>query len=157
MYFECNIRTPRLALAGLSMGGGVALKIWRSAPHRITHLALLETTPYADAPRCADFDLRRSAMFRGGNLRRVFRESMKPRYIAHKHQGNMRLRRRILAMALVLCDREDALCLIEVHGAMASALPRANLRVLADCGHLSTMEEPAAVTAAFRRLLKRTA
>jgi pimeloyl-ACP methyl ester carboxylesterase len=34
---------PRFALAGHSMGGRVALEIMRSAAHRVTHLALLDT------------------------------------------------------------------------------------------------------------------
>lgn len=34
---------PRFAVAGHSMGGRVALEVWRRAPHRITALALLNT------------------------------------------------------------------------------------------------------------------
>lgn len=34
---------PRFALAGHSMGGRVALEVVRRAPHRVTHLALLDT------------------------------------------------------------------------------------------------------------------
>ncbi|MFM2404593.1 MAG: hypothetical protein RL223_2473 [Pseudomonadota bacterium] len=34
---------PRFALAGHSMGGRVALEVWRRAPDRISHLALLNT------------------------------------------------------------------------------------------------------------------
>jgi pimeloyl-ACP methyl ester carboxylesterase len=38
------------ALAGLSMGGYVALEIMRMAPERVTHLALLDTGARADTP-----------------------------------------------------------------------------------------------------------
>jgi pimeloyl-ACP methyl ester carboxylesterase len=38
------------ALAGLSMGGYVALEMLRQAPARITHLALLDTSARADTP-----------------------------------------------------------------------------------------------------------
>lgn len=41
---------PRFALAGLSMGGYVAFEIMRQAPERVDRLALLDTTPYPDAP-----------------------------------------------------------------------------------------------------------
>ncbi|MEO1192008.1 MAG: alpha/beta fold hydrolase [Pseudomonadota bacterium] len=41
---------PRFALAGLSMGGYVALEILRQAPERITRLALLDTSAYPDTP-----------------------------------------------------------------------------------------------------------
>ena len=37
---------PQFALAGFSLGGIVALEIMRQAPKRVTHLALLSTTPY---------------------------------------------------------------------------------------------------------------
>jgi pimeloyl-ACP methyl ester carboxylesterase len=39
---------PRFALAGLSMGGYVALEIIRQAPERVTHLALFDTSARAD-------------------------------------------------------------------------------------------------------------
>ncbi|HTH16456.1 MAG TPA: alpha/beta fold hydrolase [Magnetospirillum sp.] len=41
---------PRFALAGLSMGGYVAMEILRRAPERVTRLALLDTTARPDAP-----------------------------------------------------------------------------------------------------------
>jgi pimeloyl-ACP methyl ester carboxylesterase len=41
---------PRFALAGLSMGGFVALEIVRQAPGRVERLALLDTNARADTP-----------------------------------------------------------------------------------------------------------
>ena len=40
----------RFALAGLSMGGYVALEIMRDAPERVARLALLDTSARADIP-----------------------------------------------------------------------------------------------------------
>lgn len=40
---------PSFAVAGLSLGGYVALEIVRRAPHRVTRLALLNTSARADA------------------------------------------------------------------------------------------------------------
>src|SRR5258708_35118307 len=40
----------KFALAGLSMGGYVALEMMRQAAHRVQKLALLDTTARADAP-----------------------------------------------------------------------------------------------------------
>lgn len=40
----------RFALAGLSMGGYVAMEIMRQAPERVSRLALLDTSPKPDAP-----------------------------------------------------------------------------------------------------------
>ena len=39
---------PTFALAGLSMGGIIAMEVLRQAPHRITKLALLDTNPKAE-------------------------------------------------------------------------------------------------------------
>jgi pimeloyl-ACP methyl ester carboxylesterase len=44
---------PRFALAGHSMGGRVALEIWRRAPERVGALALLDTGTTALAPGVA--------------------------------------------------------------------------------------------------------
>lgn len=180
---------PRFALAGLSMGGIVALEMWRQARERITHLALLDTTPYADLPERTALRMEQIATVERGKLREVLVDSLKPRYLAAKNRGSQLLLKRILAMglalgpevfrrqslalcdrpdstaalttidcpALVLCGREDALCPAELHGTMAAAMPRADLLVLSDCGHLSAIEEPIAVTAALRHLLKRSA
>ncbi len=41
---------PRFALAGHSMGGRVAFEVWRLAPERVTHLALLDTSYHPLAP-----------------------------------------------------------------------------------------------------------
>lgn len=45
---------PRFALAGLSMGGYVALAILRQAPERVDRVALLDTGSRADAPEQAE-------------------------------------------------------------------------------------------------------
>jgi pimeloyl-ACP methyl ester carboxylesterase len=58
--------------------------------------------------------------------------------------------------ALVLCGREDRMCPVAIHLELANAIPKADLVVLAETGHLSSMEEPAAVTAALCRLLQRS-
>lgn len=56
----------------------------------------------------------------------------------------------ITSPTLVLCGRDDVLCPPDLHAAMAAALPAALLVVVDDCGHLSTLEQPAAVTAHLR-------
>lgn len=53
---------------------------------------------------------------------------------------------------LVLCGREDAWSPPAQHEAMHAALSsaaRASLRIIDHCGHMSTMEQPAAVSAAL--------
>lgn len=43
----------RFALAGLSMGGYVAMAMWRQAPQRVERLALLDTNALADTPEAS--------------------------------------------------------------------------------------------------------
>ncbi|MEJ6392093.1 alpha/beta fold hydrolase [Gymnodinialimonas sp. 2305UL16-5] len=72
----------RFALAGLSMGGIVAMEILAQAPERVTRLALLDTNPLPDTPeRAADRD-RQIAEVQAGGLRAMMRDEMKPNYLA---------------------------------------------------------------------------
>ncbi len=54
---------------------------------------------------------------------------------------------------LVLCGKEDALTPHALHEEMVSLIPGAHLVVIPDCGHLSTMERPEAVSAAMKQWL----
>ena len=51
---------------------------------------------------------------------------------------------------LVLCGRQDAWSGLPRHEEMAERIPNSRLVVIEDCGHMSTMERPEAVTAAMR-------
>jgi pimeloyl-ACP methyl ester carboxylesterase len=61
--------------------------------------------------------------------------------------------RRIQCPTLVLCGRDDVITPVDGHEEMAAEIPGARLVVLDDCGHLSTWEQPEAVTAEMRRWL----
>lgn len=52
--------------------------------------------------------------------------------------------------ALVLCGRQDERTPLAASQEMAEKIPNAALVVIEDCGHLSTMERPRAVTAVLR-------
>jgi pimeloyl-ACP methyl ester carboxylesterase len=60
----------------------------------------------------------------------------------------------IACPTLVLCGREDAQTPLPLHEEMASLIPGSRLRVIEECGHLSTLERPEAVTAALREWLQ---
>lgn len=177
----------RFALAGLSMGGIIGFEIWRQAPERVTHLALLDTTPHADRPDRSQQRLDQMAAVDKGQLRDIITTALTPQYLATKNRDNTALLQAILDMGLslgpqvfrsqstalmrrpdsvpilyaidcpvlVLCGRDDALCTVAIHQLMADSIPCANLVVLAECGHLSTLEEPMAVGRALERLLSR--
>ena len=42
----------------------------------------------------------------------------------------------------IICGREDTLCPVAYHEYMAARIPNARLRILEDCGHLASMEQP---------------
>jgi pimeloyl-ACP methyl ester carboxylesterase len=63
--------------------------------------------------------------------------------------------KRIHCPTLVLCGREDQLTPLDAHIEMAESIAGADLVVLGNCGHMSTMERPADVTAAMRAWLER--
>lgn len=71
----------RFALAGLSMGGIVAMEVMRQAPERITRLALLDTNPKAEAEVVAQKREPQIAKVGNGQLRSVMRDEMKPNYL----------------------------------------------------------------------------
>jgi pimeloyl-ACP methyl ester carboxylesterase len=55
---------------------------------------------------------------------------------------------------LVACGREDTWSPLARHQAMAALIPNSQLVAFEQCGHMSTMEQPAVVTAAMRRWLQ---
>ncbi|MBF9031708.1 alpha/beta fold hydrolase [Rhodobacterales bacterium HKCCE3408] len=73
---------PRFALAGLSMGGIVAMEIVRQAPERVAGLALLDTNPRAELPEVKERRAPQMEKVRNGQLRAVMRDEMKPKYLA---------------------------------------------------------------------------
>jgi pimeloyl-ACP methyl ester carboxylesterase len=55
---------------------------------------------------------------------------------------------------VVICGRQDALTPLAESEEMAEKIPRASLVVIEDCGHLSSMERPHAVSAVLRYWLQ---
>lgn len=73
---------PRFHLAGLSMGGILAMEILRQAPTRVDRLALLDTNPRAETPEVQASREPQIARALGGDLDSVMRDDMKPNYLA---------------------------------------------------------------------------
>ena len=61
---------------------------------------------------------------------------------------------RIACPTLVLCGREDSWSPLAQHEEMAELIPASRLVALAECGHMSTLEKPAEVSAAMRQWLR---
>ncbi len=109
----------RFCVAGLSMGGIVAMEILRQAPDRVERLALMDTTPLADAPENHSVRTRQIADVWDGKLDAVMREELKPAYLVDSPQKPALLElctdmARALgpevfeAQAIALRDRRDA-------------------------------------------------
>lgn len=63
---------------------------------------------------------------------------------------------RVRVPTLVACGREDPVTPVHDHEAMAARVPDARLEIIADCGHLSTIEQPGIVTLALENWLRET-
>lgn len=72
----------RFALAGLSMGGIVAMEMMARAPDRISRFALMDTNPLAETPQVAAAREPHIVGAQSGRLEEIMREEMKPRYLA---------------------------------------------------------------------------
>lgn len=174
----------RFALAGLSMGGYIALEILRQAPQRVAKLALLDTAAGPDLPQQTQTRMEFIALAERGDFVRVT-EALLPLLIHPARLRERSLTDTIKSMAentgrdaflrqekaimsradsrallatiacptLVLCGRQDALTPLARHEEIAAGVKGARLEVIADCGHLATLERPTEVTAALRRWL----
>lgn len=77
-----DVLPQRFALAGLSMGGIVAMEILRRAPDRVTRIALMDTNALAETPQSAAMYEPFIIKARSGQLDEAMREFMKPDFLA---------------------------------------------------------------------------
>ena len=77
---------PHFALAGLSMGGIVAMEIIAQAPDRVLKLALLDTNPLAETSETQARRIPQIARVLAGGLDSVMRDEMKPLYLSNTPQ-----------------------------------------------------------------------
>lgn len=91
---------PReFALAGLSMGGIVAMEIIRQAPERVMALALLDTNPLPEPEDVREVRADQVLRVKAGRLEHVMREELKPNFLAN---GPRRAQVLDLCMAMAL-------------------------------------------------------
>jgi len=64
---------------------------------------------------------------------------------------------RVRVPTLLACGREDPVTPVHDHEAMAAHLGGAQLEIIEDCGHLSTIEQPKVVNRVLRNWLRETA
>lgn len=172
----------RFALAGLSMGGIVAMEVLRQAPDRVARLALMDTNPLAELPEVQAARAPQIARAEAGDLARMMRDTFIPRYLATPDAGieqtcldmadalgpevfarqSRALRDRpdqcdtlrgYTGPALILTGAEDQLCPRDRHALMHQFMPHATYRVIERAGHLPTLERPDQTTEALRQWL----
>jgi pimeloyl-ACP methyl ester carboxylesterase len=172
-----------LFLVGLSMGGIVALEAVRQAPDRVTGLALLNTTPFEDSlgetrlQQIADVQRDGIEDLYVQVLKPVYiapenrhKQLMDLVVAMARDLGPDVFERQSTALAarssfeedlptikqasLVLTGAADAVCGEETAQYLQAQLPDASLTVVANCGHLSTLEQPAHVSAALITFLR---
>ncbi len=85
---------------GLSMGGMVALDIWRQAPQRVTAMALFDTDPGADTPARRTARDAQLLAATHGQFRSVIKTQLKPAYFSPANDSKPALRRGVIEMAL---------------------------------------------------------
>jgi pimeloyl-ACP methyl ester carboxylesterase len=173
---------PRFALAGLSLGGIVAMEIIRIAPQRISMLALLDTSHNLPTPsQVATWelfeDLTRSGRFEEVTGRYLLDSllhhqtpeakalvldmaaSVGPESFLNQNAAmptrpdNRSVLPTITVPAMVLCGSEERVCPVSIHEEIAASIPGARLVVVPGAGHLSTIDQPELVTHAMRRWL----
>lgn len=93
---------PRFALAGLSMGGIVAMEVVRIAAHRVERLGLMDTNPAADTEERRAGRDRHLARMRICGVERVMIEDIRPTYLASGNEADAEMLDTILAMAVRL-------------------------------------------------------
>jgi len=91
----------RFAVAGLSMGGYVAMEIVRQAPERVTRLALVDTTAAPDPESARDTRLKLSDLAQRGRLDEVH-QTLWPRLVAPRHQDDKDLEAQVYSMLVAI-------------------------------------------------------
>src|SRR5437867_4791817 len=175
----------RFALAGLSMGGYLALTIVRHAPERVQKLALLDTSARPETPEQAARREPQIALAKAGRYDEAARQQF-PLIVHRSRHGDEALRREYLTMAeetgvevflrhqravmqrpdsrpdlgaircptLVLVGDADELTPPALSEEIAAGIRGSRLVIVPECGHLATLERPAAVTQALIELLR---
>lgn len=72
----------RFALAGLSMGGIVAMEVLRRAPDRVSRIALMDTNALAETPQSATVYEPWIIAAKSGRFEDALRDMMRPDYLA---------------------------------------------------------------------------
>jgi len=168
----------RFALAGLSMGGYIALEICRRYGKRVERLALIDTSARADTVDQTERRRKLITLCRQGKFADV--NEMLFSVLVHPNRlTDEALKRQIVDMAnrvgpdvfirqqqaimnrpnqvpclgditcptVIVCGEQDQITPLECSEEMAALIQGSQLEVIADCGHMTSMENPEKVSA----------
>ncbi len=174
----------RFALAGVSMGGMVALEMMRAAPHRVSHLALVDTSARPDTVtqrlwrRVSNMGVWAAPDFRRLAARsvpalvhpdapaevreelvtmsaRVGSQTYRRQNRAVATRGDLRpVLPTIAVPTAVIVGDEDRLTPVAHSREIQALVPGSTLNVLSGCGHLPPIEQPSAVADLLQQLLR---
>ena len=159
---------PRFAVAGVSLGGYVALEMIRQAPERVERVALFGTRASLRmrARTLGEQGMLATAPHADPTLTPIISgpvQAMAERVGATVFERQQRalLARPDLADAircvrvptLVAVGEHDRICLPGDARELAASIPGANFRLIRNCGHLAPMERPGQVNALLRDFL----
>jgi pimeloyl-ACP methyl ester carboxylesterase len=170
----------RFSLAGVSMGGMVALEIMRKAPERVLRLALVDTNPNPDTvEQSAQRRAANAAVLATDNLETLAGSSLK--YLVHPgapaavrsalvemtlrvgaktyarqneavmNRGDQRpILATIKAPTIVIVGAQDIMTPLGFSEQIRDGISGAQLHVVPDCGHLPPIEKPDHVAGLLR-------
>lgn len=162
----------RFAVAGVGLGGHVALEMLRQAPERIERIALFGTRGTQDRRlRAVD---RHGALATAPQADPALTPLVSgPAQAMAERVGTAvfeRQHRALLGRAdvadmlgtvtiptLVAVGDRDRICTVADARVLADGIPAAQFRQIAGCGHLAPMERPGAVTAVMQAWLRQRA
>lgn len=176
---------PTFALAGVSMGGMVALEIMKIAPERVTRLALVDTNARPDTfgrqayRRFANFVVGLGGDFRKRAERSVsslihldasqdVRDELVAMSVRVGPKAYIRQNRAVAARqdlrpvlsgiavpTAIVVGSEDCLTPPALSREIYALTPGSSLHLLAHCGHLPPIEKPEALAALLKDWLER--
>lgn len=159
---------PRFAVAGVSLGGYVALEMIRQAPERIARVALFGTRASMEmrTRRVDEQGLLATAPHADPMLTPIISGPVQAMAERVGTEVFERQQRALLARpdldaaiaavrvpALVAVGDRDLICRVEDAAALADRIPGARFHILRNCGHLSPMERSGEVTMLLRNWL----
>lgn len=175
-----DVAPAKFALAGFSMGGYIALEVFRQAPERITRLALLDTSARSDTPEKATWRQAAIARCERGEFTAVIEDMMPilmhpdqqrgplPQFVRdmagrvgveafvrrHRAIGMRKDSRDLLRAAKQpvrsICGRQDGMSTIAEHEEIAELAAFGRFSIIEECGHMTIVERPQATTALLR-------